>query len=62
MLGAFTALSVVMMGLPLAYGKDMQEDKEPLFDAVDTLGLCIAAELAGRGHEIENLFDQHLDL
>ena len=42
-LGAFTALSVVMKGLPLAYGKDMQEDKEPLFDAVDTLGLCIAA-------------------
>jgi argininosuccinate lyase len=33
----------VMKGLPLAYGKDMQEDKEPLFDAVDTLGLCIAA-------------------
>jgi len=42
-LGAFTALSVVMKGLPLAYSKDMQEDKEPLFDAVDTLGLCIAA-------------------
>src|SRR3546814_621175 len=42
-LGAFTALAVVMKGLPLAYGKDMQEDKEPLFDAVDTLGLCIAA-------------------
>ena len=42
-LGALTALSVVMKGLPLAYSKDMQEDKEPLFDAVDTLGLCIAA-------------------
>ncbi|MEQ9137238.1 MAG: argininosuccinate lyase [Thalassobaculum sp.] len=42
-LGAFTALSVVMKGLPLAYGKDMQEDKEPVFDAIDTLGLCIAA-------------------
>ncbi len=42
-LGAFTALAVVMKGLPLAYGKDMQEDKEPIFDAVDTLGLCIAA-------------------
>jgi argininosuccinate lyase len=42
-LGAFTALSLVMKGLPLAYSKDMQEDKEPVFDAVDTLGLCIAA-------------------
>jgi argininosuccinate lyase len=42
-LGAFTALTVVMKGLPMAYGKDMQEDKEPLFDAVDTLGLCIQA-------------------
>ena len=42
-LGAFTALAVVMKGLPLASGKDMQENKEPLFDAVDTLGLCIAA-------------------
>ena len=41
--GAFTALSIVMKGLPLAYGKDMQEDKEPVFDAVDTLGLCIQA-------------------
>ena len=35
-LGAFTALLVVMKGLPLAYAKDMQEDKEPVFDAVDT--------------------------
>jgi argininosuccinate lyase len=41
--GAFTALSVVMKGLPLAYGKDMQEDKEPVFDATDTLALCLAA-------------------
>ncbi|MFQ5775683.1 MAG: argininosuccinate lyase, partial [Kiloniellaceae bacterium] len=33
----------VMKGLPLAYGKDMQEDKEPVFDAADTLALCVAA-------------------
>src|SRR3546814_6863123 len=32
-----------MKGLPLAYGKDMQEDKEPVFDAVDSLKLCVAA-------------------
>ncbi len=42
-LGAFTTLATVMKGLPLAYGKDMQEDKEPVFDAAETLGLCLAA-------------------
>jgi len=42
-LGAFTALAVVMKGLPLAYGKDMQEDKAPVFDAFDALELSIAA-------------------
>lgn len=42
-LGAFTALAVVMKGLPLAYSKDMQEDKEPAFDAFDALGLALAA-------------------
>tara|TARA_Y100000994_G_C15688763_1_gene440715 strand:+ start:884 stop:2251 length:1368 start_codon:yes stop_codon:yes gene_type:complete len=42
-LGAFTALTVVMKGLPLAYGKDMQEDKEPTFDATDSLSLAITA-------------------
>ena len=41
--GALTALLVVMKGLPLAYGKDMQEDKEPVFDAADSLALCLAA-------------------
>ena len=30
-----------MKGLPLAYNKDMQEDKEPVFDAVDTVKLCL---------------------
>jgi argininosuccinate lyase len=42
-LGALIALSTVMKGLPLAYSKDMQEDKEPAFDAVDSLALMIAA-------------------
>jgi argininosuccinate lyase len=42
-LGAFTALAVVMKGLPLTYSKDMQEDKEPFFDAIDSLALAIAA-------------------
>jgi argininosuccinate lyase len=43
LLGAFTALTVVMKGLPLAYAKDMQEDKEQVFDAADTLRLSLAA-------------------
>jgi argininosuccinate lyase len=42
-IGALQTLLVVMKGLPLAYGKDMQEDKEPVFDAADTLALCLAA-------------------
>ncbi|WP_088348275.1 MULTISPECIES: argininosuccinate lyase [Rhodomicrobium] len=41
--GAFTALTLVMKGLPLAYSKDMQEDKEQAFDALDTLSLMLAA-------------------
>src|SRR5690606_16399104 len=42
-LGAFTSLLVVMKGLPLAYSKDMQEDKEVAFDALDSLSLALAA-------------------
>ena len=38
---AFNGLMLVMKGLPLAYGKDMQEDKEPVFDASDTLQLSV---------------------
>jgi len=41
--GALTALIVVMKGLPLAYQKDMQEDKEGAMDALSALMLCIAA-------------------
>jgi len=41
--GSLIALLTVMKGLPLAYGKDMQEDKIPVFEAADTLELCLAA-------------------
>jgi argininosuccinate lyase len=41
--GAFQALLMVMKGLPLAYAKDMQEDKEPVFDALDALKVGIVA-------------------
>lgn len=41
--GALTSLMIVMKGLPLAYSKDMQEDKEPVFDAFEALELGLAA-------------------
>ena len=41
--GSLVTLLTVMKGLPLAYSKDMQEDKVPVFDAVDALELCLAA-------------------
>ena len=39
--GDLMSLLATMKGLPLAYNKDMQEDKEPIFDAVDTVKLCL---------------------
>ncbi|WP_218578728.1 argininosuccinate lyase [Vineibacter terrae] len=51
-LGDFTALAVVMKGLPLTYGKDMQEDKEPIFDAADSLELSLAA-MAGMVRDLK---------
>jgi len=41
--GAMTSLVITMKGLPLAYSKDMQDDKPPVFEAHDLLGLSIAA-------------------
>jgi argininosuccinate lyase len=65
-IGALTGLLVVLKGLPLAYAKDLQEDKEPVFQVTDTLGLGLAVltgmiadvtfdagrmrDAAGRGH------------
>jgi argininosuccinate lyase len=45
-MGAFVALSTVMKGLPLAYSKDMQEDKPPVFEAMDALDLALTAMTA----------------
>lgn len=42
-LGSLTALTTVMKGLPLAYSKDMQEDKPPVFEAFDALELSLLA-------------------
>jgi argininosuccinate lyase len=41
--GALNALLIVMKGLPLAYSKDLQEDKEGTFDALHALSVCLAA-------------------
>ncbi len=41
--GSLNTLLIVMKGLPLAYSKDMQEDKEPTFDAAESISLCVAA-------------------
>ena len=51
-LGAFTSLAMVMKGLPMAYAKDMQEDKEPTFDALDSFALVVAA-MAGMVRDME---------
>lgn len=50
--GAMNALVITMKGLPLAYSKDMQDDKPPVFEAHDLLGLSIAA-MAGMVAEVE---------
>lgn len=42
-MGCMTALMITMKGLPLAYSKDMQDDKPPLFEAYDLLALSLAA-------------------
>ena len=51
-IAAFQGLSIVMKGLPLAYSKDMQEDKEMAFDALDNFALVIAA-MTGMVRDIE---------
>ena len=51
-MGALAALMTVMKGLPLAYSKDMQEDKAPVFEAADTLALSIGA-MTGMVGEME---------
>jgi argininosuccinate lyase len=44
-IGSLTALLITIKGLPMAYAKDLQEDKEPVFDAFDTLELCLDASI-----------------
>ena len=48
--GDLMTLLTVMKGLPLAYNKDMQEDKEPVFDAIDTVKVCLQVLAPMLGH------------
>jgi len=62
--GHLVALHGVMHALPLTYNKDLQEDKEHLFDAVDTIELCLAATagmLAGIAFRRERLAEAAAD-
>src|SRR5699024_5305015 len=43
LIGNLTGLLTTMKGLPLAYNRDLQEDKEPVFDSVDTLEVLLPA-------------------
>ncbi len=75
-IGSLQTLLVLMKGLPLAYNRDMQEDKVPLFDAFDTVAACLEiaaplvagaelnrpaiAEKLDRGHLDATTFMEHL--
>ena len=75
-IGSLQTLLVLMKGLPLAYNRDMQEDKPPLFDAFDTVAACLEiaaplvagaelnrtaiAERLDRGHLDATTFMEHL--
>src|SRR5206468_9420043 len=43
LIGHLTGLLTTLKGLPLSYNRDLQEDKEPLFDSIDTVALSLAA-------------------
>ena len=49
-IGNLVSVFTLMKALPLAYNKDMQEDKEPLFDTLDTLKICIKVYTGMLGH------------
>ncbi|HWE47638.1 MAG TPA: argininosuccinate lyase [Caulobacteraceae bacterium] len=60
-MGALTTLSMVMKGLPLAYSKDMQEDKAPVFEAFDALDLSLKA-MAGMAADLTPNRDRMAEL
>ena len=60
-IGNLNSLLITMKGLPLAYSKDMQEDKEPVFETADTLALTVRA-MNGMFEEITYNTDKMLDM
>jgi len=58
--GDLTAILTLVKGLPMTYNRDLQEDKEPLFDAVDTLRDCLAVFLEMLAHTRFNAARMHL--
>jgi argininosuccinate lyase len=56
-IGDLAGLLIVMKGLPLAYSKDMQEDKEGCFDSLQSLSLCVAA-MAGMARDMTPRLDK----
>ena len=63
MVGDLTTLLVLVKGLPLAYNRDLQEDKEPLFDAFDTALACLELAIVavdGMSFRVENI-EKRLD-
>ena len=59
--GALTTLLVLVKGLPLAYNRDLQEDKEPLFDAFDTVESCVelaAVVVAGATLRVDRIAER----
>ena len=58
--GDLTAILTLVKGLPMTYNRDLQEDKEPLFDAVDTLHDCLAVFLEMLAHTRFNAARMHL--
>jgi argininosuccinate lyase len=62
-IGALTTLMVLVKGLPLAYNRDLQEDKEPVFDAFDTVEACLdlaAVVVGGASLRVERIAE-HID-
>jgi argininosuccinate lyase len=60
-IGNLTSLLVLVKGLPLAYNRDLQEDKEPLFDSADTVRACLelaAVVVAGAELNRDNIADR----
>src|SRR5450756_1324096 len=59
-MGSLVSMLAVLKGLPMTYNRDLQEDKEPLFDAVDTVKDCLAIFTEMIGHTKFNVAKMYL--